>query len=42
MICGIEFYIGYSPERLNLGDEAHEAKELGIYHPQVILSGQAI
>ena len=41
MYCGIDFYIGYSPERINPSDEAHEAKELG-YHPQVILSGQAI
>ena len=23
MNCGIEFYIGYSPERINPGDEAH-------------------
>jgi UDPglucose 6-dehydrogenase/UDP-N-acetyl-D-galactosamine dehydrogenase len=23
MICGIDFYIGYSPERINPGDEAH-------------------
>ena len=23
MICGIEFYIGYSPERINPGDDAH-------------------
>ena len=23
MKCGIEFYIGYSPERINPGDEAH-------------------
>ncbi len=44
MNCGIDFYIGYSPERINPGDEAHETKELGylIYHHQVILSGQAI
>ena len=33
MICGIEFYIGYSPERINPGDEAHEAKELGYLSP---------
>ena len=23
MICGIDFYIGYSPERINPGDDAH-------------------
>ena len=23
MKCGIDFYIGYSPERINPGDEAH-------------------
>ena len=23
MNCGIEFYIGYSPERINPGDDAH-------------------
>lgn len=23
MNCGIDFYIGYSPERINPGDEAH-------------------
>lgn len=33
MILGIEFYIGYSPERINPGDEAHEAKELGYLSP---------
>ncbi len=31
--CGIDFYIGYSPERINPGDEAHEAKELGYLSP---------
>jgi UDP-N-acetyl-D-galactosamine dehydrogenase len=26
--CGIEFYIGYSPERINPGDEAHDLTEI--------------
>ncbi len=33
MNCGIDFYIGYSPERINPGDDAHEAKELGYLSP---------
>jgi UDP-N-acetyl-D-mannosaminuronate dehydrogenase len=28
MNCGIDFYIGYSPERMNLGDEAHALTEI--------------
>jgi UDPglucose 6-dehydrogenase/UDP-N-acetyl-D-galactosamine dehydrogenase len=26
--CGIEFYIGYSPERINPGDEAHDLRKI--------------
>jgi UDPglucose 6-dehydrogenase/UDP-N-acetyl-D-galactosamine dehydrogenase len=28
MKCGIEFYIGYSPERINPGDEAHDLTKI--------------
>jgi UDPglucose 6-dehydrogenase/UDP-N-acetyl-D-galactosamine dehydrogenase len=28
MKCGIDFYIGYSPERINPGDEAHALTEI--------------
>ncbi|NAT11174.1 hypothetical protein C4E22_06495 [ANME-1 cluster archaeon AG-394-G06] len=28
MKCGIEFYIGYSPERINPGDDAHALTEI--------------
>jgi UDP-N-acetyl-D-mannosaminuronate dehydrogenase len=28
MICGIDFCIGYSPERINPGDEAHALTEI--------------
>ena len=36
MNCGIDFYIGYSPERINPGDEAHDLTKItkivaGIY-----------
>ncbi len=36
MNCGIEFYIGYSPERINPGDDAHALTKItkivaGIY-----------
>ena len=36
MNCGIEFYIGYSPERINPGDDAHDLTKItkivaGIY-----------
>jgi len=28
MNCGIDFYIGYSPERINPGDDAHALTEI--------------
>ena len=28
MNCGIDFYIGYSPERINPGDDAHELTKI--------------
>ena len=28
MNCGIEFYIGYSPERINPGDDAHDLTKI--------------
>ncbi len=28
MNCGIDFYIGYSPERINPGDEAHDLTKI--------------
>ena len=28
MKCGIEFYIGYSPERINPGDDAHDLTKI--------------
>ena len=26
--CGIDFYIGYSPERINPGDDAHDLTKI--------------